>query len=149
VPSSFSGEDIMEMKSFLQSYDEIETSLGEAQERVSECERCSRRLLDSTTDEELAEEELRMNALIKYIDDNCSRNRSKLDAVRRRNEELETVAPPGSGDLRMRRIKTAALASKFADLISRFQEVQVNSRAENRDLIERQYRLSKFVHPQA
>lgn len=135
--------DLLEMNQFIKVNEEIEKSFSEVKVKVDQCELCSRQLLDATTDEDLAREECKMNILITSIDKNCFENRLKLMALSARNVELSKVAPRGSGDLRMRRLKTAALAQKFAEIISNFQNIQRASRMENNQLIERQYKISK------
>ena len=139
--------DILKMKKFLSTYQDVEKSLETVKMRVDDCEQCSRRLLDATTEQQLSEEECRMNLLINSIDNICNENRIKLETLKVENDNIAKVAPRGSGDLRMRRIKTAALANKFASLISRFQNVQRNARLENTDLIQRQYKISRFLYP--
>ncbi len=136
-------KDTMEMEPFFAQIKEAETLISEMESGVRAHETISRRLLDATTDADIAVEEARLARTVDAIGQAGTRCRGLLQRLDARTNALERDAPPGSGDLRMRQMKTAAAMRRFAAAVSAFQKAQAENRRENRAALERQYRVMR------
>ena len=72
-----------------------------------------------------------------------TRCRGLLQRLQTRTDALAPGAPPGSGDLRMRRAKTSAAMRRFAAAVDAFQRAQAQNRREHRAAVARQYRVMR------
>lgn len=135
--------DTMEMGAFFAQVREGEALLDEIEKLTDECEQCSKRLLDATSEETVRSDEAMLNRLVDSIGQAGTRCRGIIQRMQQRTAALAADAPEGSGDVRMRRSKAAAMTQRFSRLMDRFQRVQAANRREHRALVERQYRVMR------
>lgn len=96
----------------------------------------------SVSEEEIKEQESIVSSFMTSTNKLSTSIRVKLEGIDKETDRLAPTAPPGSGDLRMRKVKHAALLKKFTSLMKRLQEIERHASSKHQAQVQRQYRIS-------
>lgn len=137
-------EDPFEMDQFYQDHDRISKELKILEGSIEELQRHNQLLLDCTDEEEQKKEEHQINLLVESVGKRSTSIRQEIEGIMSITEEMKKKAPKGSGDIRIRKSKTALLMKHFAEIVQRFHQVDTKARKDHQGLVERQYKTSTF-----
>jgi syntaxin 1B/2/3 len=139
-------DDAMQMQNFLQQSSEITDNTKQIEKLTNELDRLHKLALTTASAEESGETSAKIEIVSAKINQHSNKNRNLLQTIQRENEQLQEIAPPGSGHMRMREQKHRALATAFLNASKKLQKLQQNYRDKYRQQLERQY---KIVNPHA
>jgi t-SNARE complex subunit (syntaxin) len=131
------------MESFFQQVTKIEEDLQKIERNCDAVDMAHQIIIHSVSEEEIKEQEAIIGSFMDLTNKASASVKGLLKSMSSETEALASQAPPGSGDLRMRRVKHAALVKKFSTLMKRFQEIQQRASSKHQAQIQRQYKISK------
>lgn len=131
------------MDEFFRQVEEIKDSLNKIESNCDAVDVAHQVAINSVLEEEIREQEAVIAAFIDSTNRLSITTRRTLQEMAERTEALAPVAPPGSGDLRMRRANYAGLLQRFSNLMKRLQDIEQRASTQHQAQIERQYRISK------
>lgn len=137
-------KDLFEMNQFYQDHDRIGKELKTLEGSIEELKRHNQLLLDCTDEDEQKKEEHQINVLVESVGKRSTSIRQEIEDIMARTEEMKKNAPKGSGDIRIRKSKTALLMKHFAEIVQKFHQVDTKARKDHQGLVERQYKTSMF-----
>lgn len=136
-------KDQLNMESFFQQVTKIEEDLQKIERNCDAVDMAHQIIIHSVSEEEIKEQEAIIGSFMDLTNKASASAKGLLKSMDSESEALASQAPRGSGDLRMRRVKHAALVKKFSTLMKRFQEIQQRASSKHQAQIQRQYKISK------
>ena len=130
------------MQDFFQDVELTNIDLEKIKRNTDEITLAYQIALRSTEENVRNEQDVIINRLTASTNEVSLRIRDRLQMMDENTNTLESKAPPGSGDLRMRRINQAALTKKFSDRMEAFKKVQSDAHEHKQSEIRREYQVS-------
>ena len=134
--------DPLHMETFFPAVEDIRTNLDKIESNCDAVDRAHQTILSSASETEIREQEAIISGYIHSTNQLSGVVKDEIEQMEAETERLEPNAPPGSGDLRMRKINGAALLKKFTLQMKRLQEIQQHASSKHQAQVERQYRIS-------
>lgn len=131
------------MDQFFRQVEEIKGALEEIERKCDAVDTAHQIIIHSVSEEEIREQEAVISAFIDGTNRLSITTRQTLQRMAEQTEALAPMAPPGSGDLRMRQANHAGLTQRFSSLMKRLQDIEQQACTKHQAQIERQYRISK------
>lgn len=125
--------------------DQVNEGLEKIRQNCDAVEMAHQVIINSVSEIEITEQEKIISAFTSSTNKTSAGLRQALQSMDTDNERLAKVAPPGSGDLRIRKLNTANLMQKFSELMKKFQEIQKLAQNRNQEQVERQYKISIII----
>lgn len=127
------------MDEFFCQIEEIRTTVDKIDENVVEVKKLYSIILSAPTSDQKTQDDLEALTLdIKKLANNA---RNKLKSIER---NLETSEEKISADMRIRKSQHAVLSRKFVDVMTKYNEAQVDFRERSKSRIQRQLEISKL-----
>lgn len=130
------------MDEFFSQVEEIKDSLSKIESACDAVDVAHQIIINSVSEEEIREQE----AVIAAFIDNTNRlsiaTRRTLQEMADKTGVLAPIAPPGSGDLRMRRANYAGLLQQFSNSMKRLRDIEQYASTKHQAQVERQYKIS-------
>ncbi|KAJ8262509.1 hypothetical protein GJAV_G00167250 [Gymnothorax javanicus] len=125
------------MDEFFCQIEEIRTTIAKVDESVTNVRRLYSIILSTPTSDQKTQDEL--EALTANIKKLANKARNKLKSI---EQELGTTQDRVSADLRIRRSQHADLSRKFVDVMTKYNEAQVDFRERSKGRIQRQLEIT-------
>ena len=134
---------LLEMDTFFKQVEAIKKWNGQIDMLRGEIERMHKQALSAANIEESATTSQQIGMLTAKVNKIVDDNRTAVDAVETRNNELAAIAPKTSGNMRMRADNHRQLSQQFVRVSQRFQKMQSEYRKKYEAQVIRQYKTVK------
>lgn len=137
---------LLEIPTFVEQIEAIKKSHAMIQKLGKEIEDLHKQALASASIEDSATISQQINMLTARVNKVIDQTRTSVRALEARNAELETIAPKGSANMRLRAMNTRQMGQQFIRVTKDFQKMQMAYKDKYVSQVQRQY---KIVNPSA
>lgn len=137
---------LLEIPTFMEQIEATKKSHAMIQKLSKEIEDLHKQALASANIEDSATISQQINMLTARVNKVIDQTRTTVRALEARNAELETIAPKGSANMRLRAMNTRQMGQQFIRVTKDFQKMQMAYKDKYVSQVQRQY---KIVNPNA